>query len=102
MHIRKHNLQQREEEMKENIDDSIEGYSLFSHVRDTTLQRKNRAMAVANIIQDNLTKDGLVSQGGMYKSMKYWDALPDEEKTKVYQQVACILEDRKLLKGGEL
>jgi len=96
--MKKENLQQKEE----NIDDSVEGYSLFSHVRDIGLQRLNRAMAVVNIIEDNMTKQGLVNQAGMYLSMKYWNELPDGEKAEVYKLVSKELGQRKLLTGGEL
>lgn len=77
-------------------EDAIDGWSLFNHIEDRGLQDNNRAATIINIIKENLER-GIVNQYGMYIVMKYWTALPEEERASVYAIVKIDLIEMKLL-----
>ena len=84
-----------------NKPDTVEGYQLFHNIKDKELQRLNRATVLANIIEDNLYKEGVVTQGGMYLSLKYWDAIPEgEERDAIYKLVRKEVDKRGLIPNG--
>ena len=86
--------------MSEKIN-SIQGYPLFNDVEDKHTQRQNRAVILANIIEDNLQDEsGVVTQTGMLYSLQYWDEIPDEEKKVVYEMLKREVSGRGLIKGG--
>jgi len=79
------------------MENEVQGYSLFNHIEDDEIRRKNRATCVINMVRSNM--DGsIVSQYGMYLVMKYWSSLPEgEERGAVYSLVYSELINLKLL-----
>lgn len=81
--------------------ESVDGYTLFNDIEDIELRSYNRAMIMANIIEDNLAeKDGRVNQKGMYHSTRYFEAVPVSERQKVYGLLQEEVIKRKLIPGG--
>ena len=79
---------------------NINGYSLFNEVEDKELQLRNRTTTLVNMIEDNMTEEGVVNQQGMFLSMQYWTEISDEEKKSLYDSVKAEVEERKLIPGG--
>lgn len=77
--------------------DKVHGYSLFNEIEDRPIQTHNRAIVLANIVEDNLYPDGRVTQGGMTYSLEYMDALPKEDYADVYLAFRAELVTRRLL-----
>ena len=87
--------------MSEEKVNSIQGYPLFNDTEDKHTQRQNRAVILANIIEDNLYDDtGVVTQTGMLYSLQYWDQIPDEEKKVIYEMLKREVSGRGLIQGG--
>ena len=80
--------------------EQIGGYPLFNEVEDKELQLRNRAVSIANIIEDNLHKEGVITEQGMYLSLQYWDAIDEEERGELYKAVKVEVDARSLIPGG--
>ena len=85
---------------EENKVKSLNGYSLFNDVEDETLKARNRGVTIANIIEDNLTEDGLVDGVGMQYVLQYWMQIAKEERAEVYEILQKEVQERKLIEGG--
>jgi len=80
---------------------SIEGYNLFSDVEDKDTRIQHQATTLANIAEDNLYSEegGVLSQQGMYLSMKYFNELPEDERKEVYDLFEGELKSRGMIPG---
>lgn len=75
----------------------VRGYSLFNEVKDENLQARNRAMAMTNIMEDNLYDDGRVTQGGMQYSIEYYEQIPEDARALLYANLQTELKSRGML-----
>lgn len=70
---------------QENKPQSYKGLPLFNEVEDAALRRRNQAVIMANLLEDNF-QDGKISQKGAALLLNYYRLLPDEEKDFVRQE----------------
>ena len=80
--------------------DTVDGYPLFSTTEDISLQRQNRAVTLANILEDHLNSEGVVSVEGMRVSISYWEQIPEFERPNIYPRLQLEVEARNLIPGG--
>lgn len=66
------------------VKNEINGYSLFNDIEDAALKLRNRVVVMANMIEQNLTKDRKVSEKGVALVMRYFAEVPEAERKDTY------------------
>lgn len=73
---------------------SYKGFPLFAEIEDVQLRNRNRAVMMANIVQDNLTKNKRVSPNGAVTVMSYFQSIPEDERGSAYALFEQQLKER--------
>lgn len=77
------------------IKDSVLGFALFSDIEDKALQARNRAVVLANIIEDTSNKKtGSITPEGAMKTLAYFTKIPLEERSLVEELLTEQLQQR--------
>lgn len=63
---------------------SFKGFPLFEEIQDTALRARNRAVIMANIVEDNLTKGKRVTPNGAALLLGYFESIPQDERQTSY------------------
>ena len=88
--------------MKENMTaverTKILGMPLFLEAEEE-LQNRNRVKIAVNVLEDNLNKQGTVTQHGLYLFSVYWEAIKELGGANLSNEVEAELYERKLLVG---
>lgn len=63
----------------QNQNDTVQGYPLFNEITDVELQRRNRAVIMTNLLEDNWDS-GKVSGKGVALQIQYMNAIPPAER----------------------
>ncbi len=71
----------------------VKGYTLFNDIEDLGLRNRNRAVILANMIQDNLV-DNTIPPKIMLTMIEYMKAIPEDQRKDVYDQFTRNLNDR--------
>lgn len=71
--------------------DEINGYSLFSEIKDEELRSRNRAVCLNNMIEAH-TRDGKVSQRGLLETVQYVKEIPHMERPPVMEKLQELIE----------
>lgn len=79
--------------MQKPIND-YKGFSLFNEIESVDLRNRNRAVVLANITEDNLTKNKRLTEKGTVLVLGYFACIPDEDKGKVQNLYAATLNER--------
>jgi len=74
-------------------DNNIEGYSLFNDIENFELRARNRAIIMANILEDNFYKNR-VSRKGLMIVKKYLKCLPILEQDAATSYLTQVLKER--------
>lgn len=83
------------------MSNSVRGYSLFNEIEDKDLQSRNRAVVLANIIEDNMhEKSGAVTPACMVITGEYFKAIDTKDAAAVYTFLQGEIMERKLIQGG--
>lgn len=69
------------------------GYTLFNEIEDPALRTRNRAVILANIMEQN-TKHQKISRKGAALALGYFNQIPDEEKQIVHDALTQQLKER--------
>lgn len=71
------------------------GFSLFNEIKDSELRTRNRAVVLANITEDNLTKQTKrLTPKGAVLVLGYFTCIPDEEKAATQRSYQQALQER--------
>lgn len=62
---------------------NFKGFELFNDITDEELKSRNRAVVLANISEDNKTKDKRINPKGVALIMGYFSNIPKEERKPV-------------------
>ena len=77
--------------------DQIQDFKTFSDVRDVNLRSDNQSNVIVNMMEDNLGGDGALTEHGSYLILSYYEAIPKEERSVVYNKVKALAKARGLL-----
>lgn len=81
-----------------NIRDEYRGFALFSDIEDKELQSRNRAVVLANMMQDHMNKQKKLQGKGAALVLGYFNALPEEERASVKEAFTIAMKDRGFIK----
>jgi hypothetical protein len=81
-----------------NIRDEYRGFALFSDIEDKSLQSRNRAVVLANMMQDHMNKQKKLQGKGAALVLGYFNALPEEERASVKEQFTLAMKERGFIK----
>lgn len=70
------------------------GFGLFNDIEDAELRNRNRAVVLANLAEDNMSKDGRISPKGAGLVMGYFNAIPEAERANVFERFKTNLNER--------
>lgn len=70
------------------------GFSLFNEIQDVDLRSRNRAVVLANITEDNLTKNRRITPKGAVLVLGYFTALPEQERNATLELYQMMLKQR--------
>jgi len=76
------------------IVDEFKGVRLFNDIEDEALRNGNRAVVMANIFEDNVNKEGKVTDKGSALLIGYFGCIKEEERKGVYSRVEAELKKR--------
>lgn len=71
---------QQEKNIKEVKPASFKGFPLFNEIEDVSLRRRNQAVIMTNLLEDNFVK-GKISLKGAALITGYMKHIPEEERT---------------------
>ncbi len=72
----------------------FKGYSLFNDVEDVELRNRNRAVILANIMEDNLTAKKKVTGKGSTLILGYFLNVPEVDRKSVRDKFAKAITER--------
>lgn len=76
------------------MSDDYRGVSLFTTVTDMVLRNRNRAMVMANMFEDNVTKEKRLSAKGTVLLLGYFKSIPEGERKGTYDILSSELTKR--------
>jgi hypothetical protein len=72
----------------------FKGYSLFNDIEDFDLRNRNRAVILANIMEDNLTAKKKVTGKGSTLILGYFMNVPEVDRKTVRDRFAKAITER--------
>ena len=72
----------------------FKGYSLFNDIEDFDLRNRNRAVILANIMEDNLTPKKKVTGKGSTLILGYFLNVPEVDRKSVRDKFAKAITER--------
>ena len=72
----------------------FKGYSLFNDIEDFDLRNRNRAVILANIMEDNLTAKKKVTGKGSTLILGYFLNVPEVDRKSVRDKFAKAITER--------
>lgn len=61
----------------------FKGYSLFNDIEDAALRDRNRAVVMANIVEDHVQPDSTISPRATLLILGYFNRVPEEQRREV-------------------
>lgn len=71
-----------------------EPLEMFNDIEDVELRARNRAIIMANIYEDNLTKGNKINALGAKLLLTYFSKIPEQERVGTYDQLQSQLSIR--------
>lgn len=72
----------------------FKGFSLFNDIDNRDLRSRNRAVLLANITEDNLTKNKRLTEKGTVLVLGYFTSIPEDERINVQIAYEQALRER--------
>ena len=74
------------------------GFALFNDIEDASLRNRNRAVVLANMMQDNMNKQKKLQAKGAGLVLGYFNALPEGERAAVRDNFTRAMAERGFIK----
>ena len=69
-----------------NNNNDYKSFCLFNDIEDITLRNRNRAVVMANLLEDNLNKEKKINPKGAALLLGYFNRIPEGERADVHNR----------------